>query len=47
MRSAEATNTILTVFGLTQPGFKPTIYCTWSWGKHKNHYTTYLVDTND
>jgi hypothetical protein len=27
---------IFIVFGLTQPGLKPRIYCTW--GEHANHY---------
>ena len=43
MSGGEATNmyTNLIVFGLTQPGLKPTIYRTW--GEQPNHYTTDAV----
>jgi hypothetical protein len=39
--SGEATNTILIVFGLTRPGFEPTIYRTR--GEHVSHYATDAV----
>jgi hypothetical protein len=38
MLSGEATNTNLTVFGLTRWRWKPRIYSTR--GEHSNHYTT-------
>ena len=41
MLSEEAANTNLIVFGLTQLGLEPTIYCTQ--GEHVNHYTTDAV----
>jgi hypothetical protein len=42
MLSGEATNTNFIVFGLTEPGLKPTIYRTQ--GEHANHYATDVVD---
>jgi hypothetical protein len=41
MLSGEATNTNFIVFGLTQPGIEPMIYCTR--GKYANHYATEVV----
>jgi hypothetical protein len=41
MLSREAKNTNFIVFGLIQPGCKPTIYCIR--GEHANHYTTDAV----
>ena len=41
MLSGEATHTNFIVFGLTQPGLKPTIYCTR--GEHANNYAIVAV----
>jgi hypothetical protein len=41
MLSGEATNTNFIVFGLTQLGLEPMIYCTR--GEHANHYATNVV----
>ena len=37
----QSANTNFIVFGLTHPGFEPTIYRTR--GEHANHYTTNVV----
>ena len=42
MLSGEPTNTNFIVFGLTRPGFEPTIYRTR--GEHANHYATDAVN---
>ena len=42
MFSGEAANANFIIFGLTRPGFEPTIYRTQ--GEHANHYTTDAVD---
>jgi hypothetical protein len=44
MISGEATDTNFTVFGLTQPGLKPTIYHTRS--EHANPYATDAAKLN-
>ena len=41
MLRGEVTHTNFIIFGLTQPGLKPTIYRTR--GEHANHYTTDAV----
>jgi hypothetical protein len=42
MLSGETTNTNFIVFGLTQPGLEPTIYCTR--GEHANQYATNAIN---
>jgi hypothetical protein len=42
MLSGETTNTNFIVFGLTQPGLEPTIYCTQ--GEHANQYATNAIN---
>ena len=42
---AEKQHIPISVFGLTRPGLKPTIYRTW--GKYANHYTTDAVQMDN
>ena len=44
MFSGEAANANFIIFGLTRPGFEPTIYRTR--GEHANHFTTDAVLNN-